>query len=88
MGTARRKPVSRLAPVVKTKAKAKTPEKTPPESFGACSKCGFVYEDARRRCWKCGTRPCEKCGRETGSVFLAWCFPCEGVGRPVQTEPA
>jgi hypothetical protein len=43
-----------------------------------CRGCGREA-DEKRRCWKCGFRPCEACGKGTGSVLIATCFTC-GVG--------
>jgi hypothetical protein len=37
-----------------------------------CGGCGGRV-DARRRCWKCCDRPCEVCGRSTGSAFIRTC---------------
>jgi hypothetical protein len=31
----------------------------------------------RDRCWQCGYRACEGCGRDTGSVFIAMCLLCQ-----------
>ncbi len=44
-----------------------------------CPACGRPV-DARRRCWRCHDRPCERCGRRTGSAFLALCLRC-GIAR-------
>ncbi len=42
-----------------------------------CRWCGKPV-DEKGRCWakKCFSRPCEGCGRNTGSAFIANCFPC------------
>lgn len=39
-----------------------------------CS-CGRLYDD-RRCCWKCCDRPCEICGKKTGSAFIRRCVAC------------
>jgi hypothetical protein len=28
------------------------------------------------RCWRCCNRPCERCGRPTGSAFIRTCIAC------------
>ncbi len=40
-----------------------------------CPACGKTT-DEKRRCWGCHDRPCEVCGRPTGSAFIATCAPC------------
>lgn len=41
----------------------------------ACKSCKRVV-DERFVCWTCQNRPCESCGRPTGSPFIANCDPC------------
>ena len=41
-----------------------------------CRSCARPV-DEKRRCWHCGKRPCETCGRDSGSVLLAYCLPCD-----------
>jgi hypothetical protein len=50
-------------------AKAEIVPLLAPEWCGGCG--GRV--DEKRRCWKCHTRPCEVCGRSTGSAFIRTC---------------
>lgn len=50
-------------------------------------RCGTPYEDSRKRCWKCGTRPCIVCGRDTGSVFFSMCIGCGQNEKPPTQEP-
>lgn len=33
--------------------------------------------DEKRRCWDCHDRACEGCGKQTGSAFMANCWPCQ-----------
>jgi hypothetical protein len=42
---------------------------------GCCPSCHRPL-DARGRCWRCCDRTCERCGRPTGSAFIATCCPC------------
>jgi hypothetical protein len=37
--------------------------------------------DNRGRCWRCDYRRCERCGKSTGSAFLALCILCD-LGQP------
>jgi len=41
----------------------------------ACPKCAWPL-DSGRRCPKCFDRLCAKCGRLSGSYFVAHCLPC------------
>jgi hypothetical protein len=51
------------------------PPPTPTPTLNPCPKCGAPL-DRRCACWRCGTRPCVGCGRDTGSPFIARCVPC------------
>jgi hypothetical protein len=42
----------------------------------ACPTC-HRPTDGKRRCWHCCDRACEGCGRQTGSAFIANCWPCQ-----------
>lgn len=33
--------------------------------------------DEKSRCWKCFTRLCSICGRDTGSCFIQMCLRCQ-----------
>ena len=41
-----------------------------------CPTCHRPTDD-KRRCWHCHDRACEGCGRQTGSAFIANCWPCQ-----------
>lgn len=43
-----------------------------------CSGCSQRLKQGK--CWRCHYRPCERCGRGTGSAFLAYCIGCESQG--------
>ena len=49
-----------------------------------CPGCRRPYPDssdaAKRRCWKCGHRACESCGKPTGSLFIGYCITCDLAG--------
>jgi hypothetical protein len=40
-----------------------------------CSGCRRPV-DGQRICWWCHDRPCQRCGRYTGSAFIASCVAC------------
>jgi hypothetical protein len=40
-----------------------------------CPKCGQPTDD-HRRCWQCCDRPCDDCGRPTGSALIRRCCAC------------
>lgn len=42
-----------------------------------CPKCRRWLDQRRNgACWKCWTRPCEVCGKDSGSCFIATCATC------------
>ena len=41
-----------------------------------CPDCHHHLDDSRRRCWRCFTRLCVGCGRNTGTPFVARCIAC------------
>lgn len=48
------------------------------DPLAACPSCKRMTF-AGKACWdhKCCFRPCESCGRPTGSQFIALCLPCD-----------
>lgn len=40
-----------------------------------CLSCKRL-RDEKSRCWKCFTRLCSVCGRDTGSCFIMMCLRC------------
>jgi hypothetical protein len=48
---------------------------TGPPNAAACPSCRRPL-DLKGRCWRCCDRACARCGRPTGSAFIATCCPC------------
>lgn len=46
---------------------------------GKCALCGRPV-GAKRQCWSCLDRACDRCGKPTGSAFQVYCYPCQQVG--------
>jgi hypothetical protein len=53
-----------------------------PEIIAALARCPSCRQptDDKRRCWHCHDRACERCGRQTGSAFIAHCVACGLTG--------
>jgi hypothetical protein len=50
-----------------------------------CPGCRQPLDD-KGRCWRCNTRRCKGCGKDTGSAFLRWCLVCVADGLDAQDE--
>ncbi len=57
------------------------------ELLSQCPSCRRPV-DAKRRCWHCGQRPCERCGKPSGSVFIATCFACQHAAELLTRVPS
>ncbi len=59
----------------------RAPAPAPPQRFSPSylpCKCPSAV------CWRCCNRPCEVCGKPTGSAFIRRCLLCENLPDPAE----